>query len=98
MPGLFCVVRAVVPGSHLSPFRPPAPGGDGATKDSPPPVFPEEIRILAQPGQAVMFDSYCFHRGSANTTADRYRRSVFMCYHNAFVAQTVQCAADPPTL
>ena len=35
-----------------------------------------------------MFDSYCFHRGSANTTADTHRRSVFMCYHNAFVAQT----------
>jgi hypothetical protein len=25
---------------------------------SPPPTFPEEIRILAKPGQAVMFDSY----------------------------------------
>jgi ectoine hydroxylase-related dioxygenase (phytanoyl-CoA dioxygenase family) len=35
-----------------------------------------------------MFDSYCFHRGSANTTDDAHRRSVFMCYHNAFVAQT----------
>ena len=102
----------------------------------PPPAFPEEIRILAKPGQvsdelcllsrsiasdsaphtvhcntatapsgtnanslgarahmvhkaggvggtiaqAVMFDSFCFHRGSANTTADRHRRSV--CSHH----------------
>ena len=64
----------VVPGSHRSPFRPPAPGTPGG----PPPVFPEEIKILAKPGQAVMFDSYCFHRGSANTTEDGHRRSVFM--------------------
>lgn len=118
----------LVPGSHRSPFRPPAP----ATPGDPPPKFPEEIRILAKPGQAVMFDSYarhlkperkrsaalfpslcfceprsnlsvapfdnrvmctpqsryCFHRGSANTTTDSHRRSIFMCYHQAWVAQT----------
>ncbi len=34
------------------------------------------------------FYRYCFHRGSANTTADSHRRSIFMCYHQAWVAQT----------
>ena len=46
----------IVPGSQRVPFRPPichAP-------------FPEEVRVLAKPGQAVLFDGCLYHRGGAN--------------------------------
>ena len=39
-----------------------------------------------------MFDGCAFHRGAANTS-EQHRRSVFMCYHNAWMAQ---CDTKPP--
>jgi hypothetical protein len=64
----------IVPGSHRVPFRPP----EGY------PRFPEELYVLAQPGQAVMFDGCLYHRGAANTSAQR-RRTCLMCYQPAWM-------------
>ncbi len=64
----------IVPGSHRSLFRPP----EGH------PRFPDELRILARPGQAVMFDGWIYHRGAANTTGVS-RRACLMCYQNAWM-------------
>ena len=64
----------VVPGSHRVPFRPP----EGY------PRFPEEIHVMARPGQAVMFDGCLYHRGAANTSQQR-RRACMMCYQAAWM-------------
>jgi ectoine hydroxylase-related dioxygenase (phytanoyl-CoA dioxygenase family) len=64
----------LVPGSHRVPFRPP----EGM------PRFPDEARVLAKPGQAVMFDGWLFHRGAANTSQGN-RRVCLMCYQNAWM-------------
>ena len=67
-----CVV--VLPGSQRVPFRPP----EGY------PRFPDEVRVVAKPGQAVMFDGWLYHRGAANRSG-RARRGCFMCYQNAWM-------------
>jgi ectoine hydroxylase-related dioxygenase (phytanoyl-CoA dioxygenase family) len=64
----------LVPGSHRVPFRPP----EGM------PRFPDEVRVLAKPGQAVMFDGWLYHRGAANTSQGN-RRVCLMCYQNAWM-------------
>jgi len=58
----------VVPGSHRVPFRPPAGH----------PTFPDEVMILAGPGQGVLFDGWLYHRGAANRSAGS-RRVYLMC-------------------
>lgn len=64
----------VVPGSHRVSFRPPAGF----------PNFPDELRIFAKPGQAIMFDGALFHRGAANRSQEN-RRVCLMCYQNAWM-------------
>ena len=64
----------IVPGSHRVPFRPP----EGH------PRFPEEKRVFARPGQAVMFDGCLYHRGAANQSQQR-RRACMMCYQTAWM-------------
>lgn len=64
----------IVPGSHRALFRPP----EGHSR------FPEELHVLAKPGQAVMFDGCLYHRGAANTSAQR-RRTCLMCYQPAWM-------------
>lgn len=64
----------VVPGSQRVPFRPPAGS----------PTFPDEARVYAKPGQAVMFDGWLYHRGAANQS-DRTRRVCLLCYQNAWM-------------
>ncbi len=64
----------IVPGSHRVPFRPP----EGHPK------FPEELYVLAKPGQAVMFDGCLYHRGAANSSNQR-RRTCLMCYQTAWM-------------
>lgn len=59
----------ILPGSQRVPFRPP----EGH------PRFPDELRVLARPGQAVLFDGWLYHRGAANTSGTR-RRVCLMCY------------------
>ena len=44
----------IVPGSHRAIFRPP--------KDTPA-EFPDELWVLAKPGQAVLFSGWLYHRG-----------------------------------
>ena len=64
----------IVPGSQRVPFRPPichAP-------------FPEEVRVLAKPGQAVLFDGCLYHRGGANQS-QAARRACLMCYQPAWM-------------
>ena len=64
----------IVPGSQRVPFRPPichAP-------------FPEEVRVLAKPGQAVLFDGCLYHRGGANQSQTA-RRACLMCYQPAWM-------------
>ena len=64
----------IVPGSQRVPFRPPichAP-------------FPEEVRVLAKPGQAVLFDGCLYHRGGANQSQGA-RRACLMCYQPAWM-------------
>ncbi|MEE2658602.1 MAG: phytanoyl-CoA dioxygenase family protein [Candidatus Latescibacterota bacterium] len=63
----------IVPGSHRAPFKPP----EGH------PRFPDEMHVLAKPGQAVMFDGWLYHRGAANRTGRR--RVCLMCYQNAWM-------------
>lgn len=64
----------IVPGSHRVPFRPP----EGHAR------FPEEVRVLATPGQAVMFDGCLYHRGAANVSQER-RRVALYCYQPAWM-------------
>ena len=64
----------IVPGSQRAPFKPP----EGH------PTFPDEKRVYAKPGQAVMFDGWLYHRGAANTSNER-RRVCLMCYQNAWM-------------
>ncbi len=65
---------AVVPGSHRALFKPPQGH----------PRFPDELVILAQPGQAIMFDGWIYHRGMANNSQTP-RRVCLMCYQNAWI-------------
>jgi ectoine hydroxylase-related dioxygenase (phytanoyl-CoA dioxygenase family) len=64
----------LVPGSQRVAFRPP----DGS------PRFPDEVRVYARPGQAVLFDGWLFHRGAANQSRAP-RRVCLMCYQNAWM-------------
>lgn len=64
----------VVPGSHRAPFRPPMGYA----------TFPDEIYIMAKPGQAIFFNGWLFHRGAANKSANN-RRACMMCYQNAWM-------------
>ena len=64
----------IVPGSQRALFRPP----EGHPK------FPDEKHIMAQPGQAILFDGWLYHRGAANKS-DRRRRVCLMCYQNAWM-------------
>ena len=64
----------ILPGSQRVLFRPP----EGH------PRFPDELRVLARPGQAVLFDGWLYHRGAANTSGTR-RRVCLMCYQNAWM-------------
>ncbi|MFT5086966.1 MAG: ectoine hydroxylase-related dioxygenase (phytanoyl-CoA dioxygenase family) [Planctomycetota bacterium] len=65
---------AIVPGSQRVPFRPPASSAP----------FPEELRVLAQPGQAIIFDGCLYHRGVANNSTAA-RRACLMCYQPAWM-------------
>ncbi len=65
---------AVVPGSQKALFKPPQGH----------PRFPDELVILAQPGQAIMFNGWIYHRGMANHSETR-RRVCLMCYQNAWI-------------
>ena len=65
---------AIVPGSHRAPFKPPRGH----------PEFPDQIMVLARPGQAVLFNGWLYHRGVANRS-DRPRRACMMCYQNAWM-------------
>ena len=65
---------AIVPGSHRAPFKPPKGH----------PEFPDQLLVLAQPGQAVLFNGWLYHRGVANRS-DRRRRACLMCYQNAWM-------------
>ena len=65
---------AIVPGSHRAPFKPPKGH----------PEFPDQLLVLAQPGQAVLFNGWLYHRGVANRS-DRVRRACLMCYQNAWM-------------
>lgn len=65
---------AVVPGSQKALFKPP----EGH------PRFPDELVVLAEPGQAVMFNGWIYHRGMANNSS-RHRRACLMCYQNAWI-------------
>ena len=64
----------IVPGSQRALFRPP----EGHPK------FPDEKHIMAQPGQAILFDGWLYHRGAANKS-DLRRRVCLMCYQNAWM-------------
>ena len=65
---------AIVPGSHRAPFKPPKGH----------PQFPDELYVLAKPGQAVMFNGWLYHRGVANQSSSN-RRVCLMCYQNAWM-------------
>ena len=65
---------AIVPGSQRAPFRPPKGH----------PEFPDQLMVLARPGQAVLFNGWLYHRGVANRS-DRSRRVCLMCYQNAWM-------------
>ncbi len=64
----------VVPGSQRVPFRPPVCHAP----------FPEEVRVLAKPGQAILFDGCLYHRGAANQS-EAPRRACLMCYQPAWM-------------
>jgi ectoine hydroxylase-related dioxygenase (phytanoyl-CoA dioxygenase family) len=64
----------VVPGSHRALFGPP----EGSVK------FPHQKMLYAKPGQAVLFDGWLFHRGTANQSEHK-RRACLMCYQNAWM-------------
>ncbi|MCE7985383.1 MAG: hypothetical protein DYG89_29770 [Caldilinea sp. CFX5] len=65
---------AVVPGSQRAPFKPPKGH----------PEFPDQVYLLAKPGQAVMFNGWLYHRGVANHSTQN-RRVCLMCYQNAWM-------------
>ena len=65
---------AIVPGSQRAPFRPPKGH----------PEFPDQLLVMAKPGQAVLFNGWIYHRGVANRS-DRTRRVCLMCYQNAWM-------------
>ncbi len=65
---------ALVPGSQKALFKPPQGH----------PRFPDELIVLAKPGQAVMFNGWIYHRGLANNSETR-RRVCLMCYQNAWI-------------
>ncbi len=65
----------VVPGSHRAIFKPPKSSHA---------EFPDELYVLAKPGQAVMFSGFTYHRGAANTSNSN-RRVCLMCYQNAWM-------------
>ncbi len=65
---------AIVPGSQRAPFRPPRGH----------PEFPDQLLVLAKPGQAVLFNGWIYHRGVANRS-DHTRRVCLMCYQNAWM-------------
>lgn len=64
----------IVPGSHRAPFKPPKGH----------PEFPDQLFVLAKPGQAVMFNGWLYHRGVANQS-NQNRRTCLMCYQNAWM-------------
>lgn len=64
----------ILPGSHRALFRPP----EGH------PHFPDELAVMARPGQALLFDGWLYHRGAANRSDDS-RRVCLMCYQNAWM-------------
>ena len=64
----------IVPGSQRALFRPP----EGH------PTFPDQKFVLAKPRQAVFFDGWLYHRGSANNSQQE-RRVCLMCYQNAWM-------------
>ena len=64
----------IVPGSQRAPFRPPVCHAS----------FPEEVRVLARPGQAVLFDGCLDHSGAANQS-QAPRRACLMCYQPAWM-------------
>ena len=43
-----------------------------------------EVRVLAKPGQAVLFDGCLYHRGGANQSQGA-RRACLMCYQPAWM-------------
>lgn len=65
---------AIVPGSQRAPFRPPRGH----------PEFPDQLLVLAKPGQAVLFNGWIYHRGVANRSCHP-RRVCLMCYQNAWM-------------
>lgn len=65
---------ALVPGSQKALFKPPQGH----------PKFPDELVVLAKPGQAVMFNGWIYHRGLSNNSELR-RRVCLMCYQNAWI-------------
>lgn len=64
----------IVPGSHRAPFKPPVGH----------PEFPDQLFVMAKPGQAIMFNGWLYHRGVANQS-DQNRRACLMCYQNAWM-------------
>ncbi len=64
----------LVPGSQQVVFKPPKGH----------PEFPDELYVLAKPGQAIMFNGYTYHRGAANSS-DANRRVCLMCYQPAWM-------------
>ena len=77
---------AIVPGSHRAPFKPPKGH----------PEFPDQLLVLAQPGQAVLFNGWLYHRGVANRS-DRRRRACLMCYQNAWMKSFEPLDGPPVT-
>jgi len=70
----------IVPGSQRALFRPP----EGH------PTFPDQKFVLAKPRQAVFFDGWLYHRGSANNSPQE-RRVCLMCYQNAWMKSREPC-------
>ena len=71
----------LVPGSHRALFKPPSDFCGS---------FPDELFVLAKPGQAIMFDGCTYHRGLANTSPPHpdgkaTRRVCLMCYQPAWM-------------
>ncbi len=65
---------AFVRGSHRNPASP-------SHKPDP---RPDEVRVYAKPGQAVLFDGWIYHRGVANVSGEM-RRTCLMCYQNSWM-------------
>jgi hypothetical protein len=64
----------IVPGSHIVSFKPPKGH----------PEFPDELKVLAKPGQAILFNGSLFHRGAANVSQGN-RRVCLLCYQNPWI-------------